>query len=405
MSWVLDQQDLHITIGAAPQTTQGDQTSKIDLKNDLAMVKAALLYADRAKLCSPVSSALLDILNWVDVPQDKRLDLIKRLRSWNFDEATQQNIEKIIGFHENAKRRRYSKKGRILLRQFDEALEQSWPRLLEHTNSFISGVGADGIAQAVESGLLDLYAFEPVFERIMRGDDLEETFWEYINAVSAAVTDAHTYPLFDKSTSSMISAGIAAGKISITDSGVNRSKEIGLAADFFNRLPVFPDATVKEILDIRRELDKPLRRFRGAIIAFSEDIKNAAWDKDFSIDAEQVFARDVAPAILNLEEEAKSNSFLATLASQVAERSLQLGGVVTGSLALSGLAVRMSNVPLVDVAALSIGPILAAAGIAYSAYDKWKSQEQSAEQNSLFFYYQAGHLLEQGKYQYVSDGP
>jgi uncharacterized membrane protein YebE (DUF533 family) len=65
----------------------------------------------------------------------------------------------------------------------------------------------------------------------------------------------------------------------------------------------------------------------------------------------------------------------------------------------------MSNVPLARVAALSIGPILAAAGISYSAYRKWKSQEQSGEKNNLFFYYQAGTLLEEGKYEYLAKKP
>lgn len=116
-----------------------------------------------------------------------------------------------------------------------------------------------------------------------------------------------------------------------------------------------------------------------------------------------MFARDVAPEILNLEEAVKATSFLSNLTSHFAEKSFPTRGVVTGSIALSGLAMRMSNVPLVDVAALSIGPILAAGGIAFNSYRKWKSEQEIAEQNNLFFYYQAGRLLEQGKYQYVSD--
>ena len=63
----------------------------------------------------------------------------------------------------------------------------------------------------------------------------------------------------------------------------------------------------------------------------------------------------------------------------------------------------MSNIPLAGVAALSLGPLLAGAGIGYSAYKEWKSRSGSAEQNSLFFYYRTGALLEEGKYRYRSD--
>jgi len=318
------------------------------------------------------------------------LELLRKFRSWGFlDQDTEKKlVEVIFEFYERARRRRHSRKGQTLLREFNNALDEVWHELILETSKIMSEIGVDGIAQARESGLLEIYTFESLVERMLKAEDYEGFTWEYVNTVSAAVSDSHTYPLFDEDTGNIISAGIAAGKITVSTSGISRSREV---------------ATVKEILDIRRELDKPLRRFRAAIIGFSENIKHASWDQDFSVDAEQVFARDVAPEILNLEEAVKATSFLSNLTSHFAEKSFQLGGVVTGSIALSGLAMRMSNVPLVDVAALSIGPILAAGGIAYNSYRKWKSEQEIAEQNNLFFYYQAGRLLEQGKYQYVSD--
>lgn len=204
-------------------------------------------------------------------------------------------------------------------------------------------------------------------------------------------------------TNNLITAGIGAGIIPVSEFGVSRGKQVGLAANLFHRLPLFPEATVKEVLDIRRELEAPLRKFRQSMIGFSDKIGDAAWDKNFTLDAENVFDREVAPTILELEEIAKTNTFLSALLSKAADRSTQLGGVVSGSVALSSLAVTMSNIPLAGVAALSIGPLLAAAGIGYSAYKEWKSRSGSAEQNSLFFYYRTSVLLEDGKYRYRSD--
>jgi len=56
MSWILDQNDVHITVASSLQM-RGDVP---DLRNDLQMVKPALLYADHAKLVSISSFALLD---------------------------------------------------------------------------------------------------------------------------------------------------------------------------------------------------------------------------------------------------------------------------------------------------------------------------------------------------------
>src|SRR6266850_7769488 len=250
MSWILNQQKLHITIGSSPQTTITGQTSKIDLKNDVEMVTAALLYADSAKLCSPTSSALLDVLDLTDPPEEERLELLRKFRSWGFlDQDTEKKLEVIFEFYERARRRRHSRKGQTLLREFNNALDEVWHELILETSKIMSEIGVDGIAQARESGLLEIYTFESLVERILKAEDYEEFTWEYVNTVSAAVSDSHTYPLFDEDTGNIISAGIAAGKITVSTSGISRSREV---------------ATVKEILDIRRELDKPLRRFRAA---------------------------------------------------------------------------------------------------------------------------------------------
>lgn len=50
-------QELHITIGSTPATFPGAKRG-IDLTSDVEMVKAAVLYADKATLCSPAYSAL-----------------------------------------------------------------------------------------------------------------------------------------------------------------------------------------------------------------------------------------------------------------------------------------------------------------------------------------------------------
>lgn len=405
MSWVAERNQLHVTIGSSPQTIRSEAREQIDLNSDLSMVKAALLYGDKVTLCSPISAVLLGAIALTNPPDNERLYLFKKFAAWGLiGEEDQSKLEKILDHHDSAWRRRYSKKGQAELRKFKSILDEVWNSIvIPEVNRKMSEIGVDGISQALHSGLLEMHTFGTGVEELLSGDDYKDFAWEYVDAVAGSLADAKTYPLFDEDTANLIGAAIMAGKIPISSSGVSRSKEIRLAADLFNRLPLFPGATVKEVLDIRRELETALIRFRAAVIAFSEKIKNAAWDADFSMDAEQVFARDVAPEILNIEAAVKSNAFLSALTLQFSEKAVQLGGVVTGSVALSGLAVKMSNLPLLDVAALAVGPLLAAAGITHSAFRKWKSEIESTEQNNLFFYYRAGQLLEEGTYQYVSD--
>jgi hypothetical protein len=134
---------------------------------------------------------------------------------------------------------------------------------------------------------------------------------------------------------------------------------------------------------------------------FSDSIKNESWDKDFPFSAEQVFRRDVAPAILTLEEEVKSNTFLSKFMAKLSERSFQVGTAVTGSAAVSALIASISNVPLPEVATLAVLPLVTLAGVAGSAHVDWKKDNQNIQQNKLFFYYRTRTLLKDRTYEYV----
>ena len=194
MSWILDQQQLHITIGSYPLTRIVGEARRIDLQNDLAMVKAALLYSDRAKLCSLSSSALLNVIALTDISTDKQWDFVQTLSSWGlFDEGTEKSIETIRGYYEYARRRRHSKRGQLLLKKFNRMLEKTWNDTVQHTENFVSGLGVEGIADAVNSGLLEVCTFESMLERIVRGTEHEEFVGEYINIVSSAVDSGRRY--------------------------------------------------------------------------------------------------------------------------------------------------------------------------------------------------------------------
>lgn len=402
MSWVVNQDELHITIGTFPQSKKEGEIVKPRLESELQMVKAALLYANRAELCSAASSALLALISLGDTHKEKRFETLKAINSWFPTEETNQNLKFLSEFYEKARLKRYTKKGQVLLRQFNRALAELWEEARSKINEGISEAGGGEIVDAVDSGLLKLYEFEAPLRRFVQESELRDFVQEYIDVVGNAVSNARTYPLFDEDTSKLISAGINAGAIPISNSGVSRSKEVKLATDLLARLPVFPQATVKELLDIRRELESPLQRFRSAMINFSQGIETAAWDKDFPSDAELVFRRDVAPAILDIEEAVKTNRFLSELVFKFADKPLSIAGTLATT-ALSALAVKMSNLPLAAVAALAVSPAFVAGSVIHDTYNKWREKQQGIERNSLFFYYKAGELLAERKYDYVSD--
>lgn len=391
MSWVIDQDQLHITIGSTPQV--GDVSRpKIDLNNELGMVKAALLYAEHATLCSPVASVFAEFIDMAELTTSQKLAYLETVPAWCPGTPIADQARDLNDRYKRAWRRRYSKKGEESLRKFERAMDEMWPALSSGLREVVTKLGGKEIVSAAESGLLGIHRFKTPIGHSILDSETGSVIEEYVSVIGGTVSDKSTYPLFDEQTNTIIGSGIKAGLIPVSNFGIARSREVGLAADLFKRLPLFSQASVNEILDIRRELESALVGFRSAMLKFSKDIKDASWDDDFGLSAEVVFRQEVAPAILNIEGEVKGNRFMMELTERLAP-------FVTGA---SVLAVSMSNLPPPAVAALAIGGATVAA-TAIQAYRRWAEKRLKAEQNHLYFYYQAGQLLSDGTHKYRTD--
>jgi hypothetical protein len=393
MSWIVDQDQLHITIGSTPRVGEAASSGRIDLDSELQMIKAALLYADHSTLCSPTASVFAEFVDMAELSTSQRLAFFETIPSWCQGNPAVDEARDLTARYKRAWSRRYSRKGEELVRKFERGINETWPAFSKGFREVVTNLGGDEILEAAESGLLNIHRFEAPIGRSVLDSEKGSIVDQYVSVVGATISDKSTYPLFDEQTNSIISSGIRAGLIPVSQTGIARGQEVGLAADLFSRLPLFPHASVKEILDIRRELAKALLGFRSAMLKFSKEIKNASWDDDFSRAAETVFRQEVAPAILEIEAAVESNRFMIELAQRI---------VPASGVALSALALSMSNLPHAALAALSIG-VTATSAAVIQAFRGWADKRQATEQNHLYFYYKAGQFLEDGSYEYVKD--
>jgi hypothetical protein len=175
----------------------------------------------------------------------------------------------------------------------------------------------------------------------------------------------------------------------VPNSSIARGKHSVLAGKLLERLPLFHEATIDEILDIRKELEQPLIRFRSGVIGFSREMQHAGWDKGFPAEADLVFYERVAPAVLEIEEAIKTSKSLLALSNRLLNKPLASGGV------LSVLLSQITELPMLASVALLGGAAAAAATVGSTYYDIVQDRK-TAEQNQLYFYYRAGQHL-QGK--------
>jgi hypothetical protein len=387
MSEIAQQKKFHITIGTLFELTR-DRRADLNIDNEIRMVKAALLYADRIKLCS-LSASVLDYFTALAYkPVSEQIELLdvilRRRHKYNFEIPSDdaKYITTIIKTHKIACRREQSRKNARMVRlRLEEMFQRSFPRdgWKQLANEIATKSGLNDIRNLVD---LDLLEYHQLNYRL-RKEDMEKLAEEFFAFVSKAVADDSTYPLFDNLTGELIRESITEGQIVVSETRTNRAKQSKLAALILERLPVFDEATFDEILDIRKELEQPLVRFRAAMISFSEKIKSAPWDQDFSSDAEQVFRKEVEPAVLDIEDAIKSNNYLAALGRTIYDKPLTLP-------AGSALAVAMSHLSsLPHLYSEAIGISAALASVISAVTKDWKEKQLKAEQNQLFFYYRA----------------
>lgn len=375
-----DRHQLHISIGSSPG-------KGFDLNKDVQMVKAALLYANKATLYSVNSAVgLHTVLDQPHYPIDLKIHhLLLFFKETHSPHRFAKRLAEVARYRQiiNSTDPRSAADVEYLLK-FEGAVQQSWADYLTDSEQHFVANGGDQLLRALNSGIVQVQRF---------GDmgHMEPTE-AFIESLRQALADKLTYPLFDAETSERVRTEIEQGKIKIRNGFIQRGKQVTLAASLFERLPLFEEATIDEIIDIRKELDSPLRKFRKAIIEFSENIENAAWDDDFSSDAEQVFRRDVEPAIEEIEQGIRNNRYLRELAYNLPKAPI----VVTAGSVLSAVVAQLSAWPELATYGVGAGLISGATAVAQTVLETrkaWREEQNKIEQNNLFFYYRTKELL------------
>lgn len=356
--------NVHIAVATAPE-------GGLTLEHDIRLVKAAVLYADRVTLCSPTSSMLLAALSIGHLADEDRLRFVASLAPLLAPDRAASFIAVAETFSRLNRARRRTSQELIALAKIKRGLKDTWDALRPSLQSIAEKAGADELVRAVEAGLVELHAFHNYDERLIG---------EFVEFLRATLADRQRYPLLDEQIGRLVNSGTAEGMFSPSRPGVARGRHAALAADLLARLPLLERATFDEIVDIRRELEGPLVRFRAAIQTFSESIEAAPWDADFAADAEAVFVREVAPAVAEIAEAMATNLYLTKLVDRA----------VSSGAAVGAFGVLIANA--VDAPAIlqvAAGAAASVTGAAWDAYRDWESRREEIERNHMFFYYRA----------------
>lgn len=399
---MVEGQKFHITIGTSPSVG-------MDLADDLRLVKAAILYGDKAKLCSAASSLLLMTERFGQMKANQQFDLmVSILPNLIKDPVELQQLNFIVNLYRQMTRKKH--KGTLeyqIEAKMKGGIKELWDKAIQEHSNFLQPESVRGIEKAIAEGLLDVHFFDkfkdtPETIKNLVNDSLRDReviralMFEYLDLITGAVQNGETYPMFDDETGKLLKAFVEAGGILASPAKVAQSKQSALAAELLQRLPLFDEASIHEVIDIRRELNDPLIRFRGAVIGYAEKIQSASWDEDFTVEAEQVFRRDLAPAVLDIEDAVKSQpSLLALSLRKAADKNVLLTSL------FSFVVSNFTDLPKITQLMLMAGT--AGATTALEVWNEWQNQKGSIEKNQLYFYYSAKNFLSEGSFAYRPD--
>ncbi len=261
--------------------------------------------------------------------------------------------------------------------------------------------GIEGFREAVREGVLDVHTFGQtsagaLVEAHLRGGgdwlsgvDVADVLIEFMELASSAVQDGTTYPLLDAPTAEFVAAAEGYGYTQVSEAATGHGRHSSLASDLLRRLPLFEQATISEVLDMRRDLRVPLLGFRQAVAAFAREVRSAAWQEGFAEEADALFREKVEPEVERIEHAVRENSSYAEISRRVLRHGATgvMGGVVGGFLA--------STSSLADISAAALlGGV--GAPMVRALLDKHKRLRE-LEENQVYFYYVARETLGGGR--------
>ena len=364
---------------------------ELDLTQEMNYIKSALLYADQVTLISPMAYLFHQFTDEKNSLNEKNaiklfykiLPLIKEKdpNTYNSFYPVLNELSKIV----NGKQYNslpYVKK--IQIKSQLKSYSQDFSKLMF---SFIGNENADDLDSLIRHGQVKIESFNNSIA------DVDRCVLEYYNKLKVALKSS--YPLFDEQSNDLMKAALESNIINVSPTDKRKITHAGLADNYIQRLPSFSEATIDELIDIKSELSQPLIRFRSKMLSYSDSLQSMPWDNDFEKECDLLYDKEVAPALLEIEECTKDNSFIKNLGKKFFTDEgfwKSTGGLVLG-IAAGGAISSFNDVISTEQGMLAAGGAFVASKIA-GAYNEYRKTKKDIQRKDLYFYYKAGKELD-----------
>lgn len=352
---------------------------RMSFRPEVDMVRAGLLYGDKVTLFSLDGDAFDKLQGIIDSDEDGLIDFVIRDASETGSDGLADLQANLRKYQELRSKRDCSRAESLHVAHVRSTLKKIRQQLCKNRDRLLKETGADKLHDLVRTGLVTVRTIDT------------GTPWkyqpgvpQYLNAIVEHLAKGRTYPMLNPRVTNLLAPSLASKEVVLLDDTVDRSKRSSLAANLLFRLPHLENVDGSAILSIRKELSRPLLRFRAAIIRFSQEVETAPWCEGFDREVQLLYDSQVVPALLDIEAAAEGSSWLSELLS-ASSKSWSIPAASAVGLMLA----KADAVPSVLVAGLSVA--VGAGILANDFIRKWKAAQASIQRNQLFYYWKLLH--------------
>lgn len=362
--------------------------------HELDLVKAALLYADTVEVLSLGNQMIRGITELADGGGEQMWALMSALDDdalrYMAPGADPKRVRQAITLVSSADPRSLRETPGLegladVVDQGNEMASSSMEDMREAFQQIKADSGTDELQKAVARKLVKINKNVDI---INDGDAVIDSFTAELKRY---LLDPTKFVLLDETVSSLARAMIREGRIELPVRAASNSLEATLGAGILSRLPAFTAAPIDEVMDMRKDLDEPLGRYRSKVSQLRGNMQTEPFDQHIHAEVDAIWRSEVDPAIAEIRHAMADHSLVRELLKSA---GTNVSDFARGVAMPAGLTVWSANMLDVGTAvAAGLSGVAAVAPTITGALLKRQEGRASARSHDLYYLYEVDRRL------------
>lgn len=368
------------------------------MREDVSLVRSAILYADHVELVSPTAAMLGSVAALASGDEEQLLQFFlsledETLAHLNGGAPMPDNWREVLQVMTALTPGQWdvlqAQTGAAIPSEVRESggdiqaqLTDTLAGLRTVADGMMRTSGLDELVPAIEAGLVSL---SPAGTDSGNTDEMVQA---YVEILRRHLRDPRVHLMFDEQAASLVGSLIDEEVVRPSRLAVMNAGQAAIGSGMIARLPAFPDTRLDELLDLRSDLDDPLARYRRAVSQMAVHLRVRAFDPEMPAELDGIWRTEVDPALRDMREALTEHGLVKEVARSMATDARNFVTAVTGASVSVGLSTLSDLNALVPVVMGAAPPATAVLQHVAKARVNQNEARRMARTHDLYYLYQ-----------------